>query len=477
MYKVKDKTKENSKIIIFLILILSISIAIISVFFTKVFPDSLKFIISVNVVFYSLILLNLFGNLRYMVYFDIIILMIISVETQGVFMGLYYSAPNAKINISLFAYSIIFSFIIEIFLNREKLFSLKNKKENNFMIIIFFFIVAINILVQKKISNKLIDSYMVPFMFYLLIKKFISKYGYKKIINIFLGICCILSLYGIIELIVGKNIILHEYYSNNTPWYILTLGTVKYGLPYRITTFLGHPLVNASYFLVALVFACEMYFNERKSRYLIMIILFCINVFSTFSRAAFLILVIYLVFLRNCIGKREKNNILITMGMLVIITAIILANDSIISGLLQRFSREQGSLSVRMDSFKLLAQISMKDLFLGIGFNNAGNLRMALTGGLSNANFENGFIIQLIEMGVIAFIFYYGYVISIIYQYFNNTKRNKKMDLIFLGSFLIFCMHCFTYNSIGDPNTLNNVFWLLLALISSNKDETLMVFK
>ncbi len=180
------------------------------------------------------------------------------------------------------------------------------------------------------------------------------------------------------------------------------------------------------------------------------------GIISTNSRGALLIFAVYtVVFLYT--NKKIGNLLLLFMCAVILIIA--LDFDKIYS---MMFARDVSgdSAMVRFKALEVFTKMPLETLILGEGFNK---VSAVLSQYDIAGNFEISYLIIMMEIGIIGFIFW---VISAITMY--NPKMAKTVGDIKAKSMINGMLACFlllaaTSNSIGDPGTLNFMFWAMLA--------------
>lgn len=138
-----------------------------------------------------------------------------------------------------------------------------------------------------------------------------------KVVKVLYVCVLINAAVGSCEYFLGRSLLFHEYYMKAVGWYPNTYLAQKYGVSFRCTAFLGHPLTNGMYYLMGMVYL----FNNEKKWNLFKIVQFAIlgfAIFATNSRGALLILSIYILF--YLISNKKALKLCFLAGMGVVIT-------------------------------------------------------------------------------------------------------------------------------------------------------------
>ena len=302
-----------------------------------------------------------------------------------------------------------------------------------------------------------LENYVFPFCFFLYLLT-LNPENMSKILKYFVFFIVLIALYGLFEYLYGLNFLYNQFYSKSTyAWYhrFLSRG-------YRITTFIGHPLKNALYFLFAVPVAVFIY---RKPLNFISSAILILAVFVTGSRIAFLlaisvILVCYLS-IRFNIYEYYKS-ILITIAVLSI-TYLILYHSVLGTTLLRRFYEGHDSALIRIYSLENTPRLIMNNFLLGKGM----GLSFRLSASFLRAEkmgFENPWIMLIADVGFITAV---SYLVIILL-----TAVTKLTCLAYKGinrgiylSFLSVLLMMSSFNSFGSRNTLNFLLWFNIALL------------
>lgn len=392
------------------------------------------------------------------------VLLFMPTDALGIISGSSYSTPGI-FNVSLICYNVIIIYLILIILNKIKV-----RRKNKFVFttillsldiifIIRFFTDGINAL-----SNKMFDNFLIPALLGLLIIEYLPKDKLGKILRNIYFFIMINAIIASLEYFLGKSIFFHQYYMDTTSWYESVYVAQQYGISFRSTAFLGHPLLNGMYYMIAAIYL----FNSRDRKnnvfsfFQLLILTFAI--FTTNSRMTIFVFVLYIIYYILYKKMYVKFAGILFIGVLVV---LLIDFNSIYTSL---FSRDKtgSSILVRLQAIKSIGSIPIKTLLLGCGYNNAKSILDNL-GFISN--FEISYLIILVENGIIAFS---SWIMCFLSLY--NSRMYKKfvgIDVKNMLNNMIICILvlALTSNMFGDPGTINYILWTIIAFTVVVGDE------
>lgn len=391
--------------------------------------------------------INVFGLM-------IILLTFFPIEAIGIITGVAYDTPGC-VNLSILCYDVLIVTILSILLQKK----MNGKVSKN--VIFNFFLLTISVIVIRLhvngldfLSNKMLDNYIVPILLSILAIGYLKYDDIQKIIKIFVFCILVNAFVACIEYFIGKSLFFHNYYINTITWYQGMYMSTKYGLMFRSSAFLGHPLVNGTYYLSAIIFL--LYENEKK--YIKKYILLAILLFATFttnSRAAILVTIIAIVYYLI----KEKKYFLLFLVVFISVLCIFSIDFTELYNSIFARDLSGGSMNVRYTALKTFFEFPIKDIILGIGFNKS-NLYLKEYG--FTGNLEISYLIMILDVGLLTFLLWISMICALI-----GRKKINKMNPIArcLKSNLIMLLGIFfTYNSIGDPGTLNYLLFFIIAI-------------
>lgn len=384
-----------------------------------------------------------------------ILLLMVPTEAQGLISGTAYNVSGI-FNISLIGYNVIIVYLCIILLGKK----LKNfTKENLISVLIcLMLIIAIRFLVDgiEAPSNKMFDNYLLPVLLAILVVSFLKKEKLIKILKCIYILILFNASVACSEYVIGQSIIFHNYYIETVRWYKTIFISTAYGVPFRSSAFLGHPLTCGVYYLLAIVYL----YNIRKGKITffsaIQFVVLAFAIFTTNSRTEILIFLAYTVFFVLKSKKYIKCSIL---AFLLILTLGFIDFSSVYANLFVR-DVTGSSVAVRILAINTIFKIPFSIILLGTGYNNTSSVlsQFGFTG-----NLEISYFIILLENGFIGFILWIKTM-----TFFYRSKMDFNLFGITYNSMLKSMIVCFLIviagsNSIGDSVTLNYMLCGLLA--------------
>lgn len=381
------------------------------------------------------------------------ILLFFPVDALGIISGSNYNSPG-RLNISLIGYFTLISFFTYLIINKGKITCNKIYLLGVFGSLGVIFGIRIVFDGSDFLSNKLFDNYFLPSLLGLMVVSEKKKIDFYKLFDFIYGCIIINSIVAILEYFVCKSLFFHQYYLSNIPWYANVYDSTFYGIAFRSTALLGHPLTGGIYYSVALVYGLNKYSQKRNIKSLLSIFLLVGAIITTNARSVMLFMIIYILYFLAT-NKKYKE-----IFLMILISCIILFCTDINALYTKWFARDLfgSSYMVRVNSLLKFSKIPFYSLLIGTGYNNAGGLLSSLG---FTTNFEIAYFIILIENGLIGFITWVIYLI-LGYDYKNMKLNNRRKKLINNMIFAFLFISVF-FNSFGDPGSLNYFLWLLLG--------------
>ena len=303
-----------------------------------------------------------------------------------------------------------------------------------------------------------LENYLIPFMFFLFLLK-IERKDFFSILKYYIAILVIIALYGIVEFIIKKNLIYDSAYAYSSMWYEQWwIGG------YRISTTIGHPLKNATFFLFA--FVMSNIYSKKKLYVYMLQLLFFIAIMCTGSRIGLILAIFTIIFSQVEIKFRSLNVFRYFKQYLFIILAIgisitLLTKTPIGTLVLSRFETAHDSSLVRLTSINNAWEILCRHSIFGKGMGLSYDESAQIFGRL--AGFENPWIMLIVDVGFITTLLYLCIFLKII-MFYTKSKGSVDREIIFLSFFLMLIMVS-SYNSFGSRNTINFLIWFNIALI------------
>lgn len=423
--------------------------------------------IQLGAILAALLIINIYfmSAKKYELIFSICIILLtfVSKEENGIISGVPYDTGGV-INPSIVGYDVLIILILSLALRRGKIKSLGVFWRR--AVICTWLTITIRFVIDGfgVLSNKVFDSYLMPMAYALLMIRYLDKEKAIKVVKVLYVCVLINAAVGGCEYFLGRSLIFHEYYMKAVGWYPNTYLAQKYGVSFRCTAFLGHPLTNGMYYLMGVVYLFD---NEKKWN-LFKIVQFAVlgfAIFATNSRGALLILSIYILF--YLISNKKALKLCFLAGMGVVITTMINLQE-IYNNVFAR-DATGSSMMVRVKVLLNFFDIPIQNVIMGMGYNNAGTIFSKYTGG---ANAEISYIILLMENGIAGFISWFVALSSIYNNKMCRMFNGIKYSGLVHGMLICFLMYAATSNSFADPGTLTYLLCFILALSRIGKVDT-----
>lgn len=423
--------------------------------------------IQLGAILAALLIINIYfmSAKKYELIFSICIILLtfVSKEENGIISGVPYDTGGV-INPSIVGYDVLIILILSLALRHGKIKSLGVFWRR--AVICTWLTITIRFVIDGfgVISNKVFDSYLMPMAYALLMIRYLDKEKAIKVVKVLYVCVLINAAVGGCEYFLGRSLLFHEYYMKAVGWYPNTYLAQKYGVSFRCTAFLGHPLTNGMYYLMGVVYL----FNNEKKWNLFKIVQFAVlgfAIFATNSRGALLILSIYILF--YLISNKKALKFCFLAGMGVVITTMINLQE-IYNNIFAR-DATGSSMMVRVKVLLNFFDIPIQNVIMGMGYNNAGTIFSKYTGG---ANAEISYIILLMENGIAGFISWFVALSSIYNNKMCRMFNGIKYSGLVHGMLICFLMYAATSNSFADPGTLTYLLCFILALSRIGKVDT-----
>ena len=385
----------------------------------------------------------------------IILLTFISKEENGLISGTLYST-GGMINLSIAGYDIMIVCFISIVLQHGKIKVLGQFWKIALACTFLTFAIRFALDGFDFFSNKIFDNYLLPIICSLLMVKYLDKDSVVKVISVLYVCILINAVVGCGEYFIGKSMFFHDYYMSSVGWYPSTYLAQQYGISFRCTAFLGHPLTNGMYYLMGVV--C-LFNNPKRWSFvkLLQLAVLAFAIYATNSRGALLVLAIYILYYLISNKKGLKLCFLAGIG---VAAAAGLNFQEIYSDVFVR-DTTGGSMLVRVNVLLNFFNIPIQSVVLGIGYNEAGTLFLQYAG---RANAEISYLILLVENGIIVFMLWFAALASIYNKKICRKLGGYKYKGLVHGMLLCFLLHAATSNSFADPGTLTYLLCIILAL-------------
>jgi hypothetical protein len=456
-------SRENVNVSIVILTLMTL--APVLMLFTPLFSHEFSLFLLVMIYELLSVILIITDNITLMLSAILLGLTFFPAQMTGIISGYSYSLPNRIVNISIIGYMCLISGVQMLIFNKSKSRKETNeslKKNSNIIFLTAFFIVVLLgmrfiINGSDMLSNKILDNYILPFVLFYIISTLTSEQA-DTLFNVLYVFIFINACICIVEYFIGHSLFFHDYYMVNISWYKSIYDSTQWGIPFRSTSFLGHPLNNGSFFVVAICILGESPKSKLNFAKMLQYAMLFAAMIAVNSRGALLGSCLYLLY-REIRGGKAVRGIMSICALIG--TFGLIASSNWFQDLFVRDS-SGSSLRQRFLALSSILKIPMVTWLFGGGFNKSAAILNSTVG--SGNNFEIGPILMMSEIGLISFSFFIGliiYVICFSKKVSNNSNSFKSRVTIFL--FLI--INFSTYNSIGDSAIMNYLMWFVLGSI------------
>ena len=361
-------------------------------------------------------------------------------------------------------YSIILSCTPYLFKHRKKLRGLIMSHRILRWIITSMIIFCASSLIETFVIRGLkglptaLENYIGPLIFFLFLYTHFhnNEQGSERFLKFFVTVILLAGSYSVIEYLLQNNIVFGRLYENFY-WYRSFEGDA-----YRVSSILGHPLVNANYYLVAALLVPIV--NNRLYRYLLLII-FIAGIIVTGSRAAIVIYLVMVIvsYLLNKASFLKRIGQIFTIFFVLIAVYVLVFLTPIGSTIVERFQSAEGSTLVRFLSIGFLYESLISPNLIGNGFGGSAEVAYSIFK-TYDYGFENPWLILILDCGIVIAAIYLIVILLISLSVVKNGAiRNDLISRTYFVSIIGCQIFFFTYNSFGTRSLMNYLFWIVVA--------------
>lgn len=248
--------------------------------------------------------------------------------------------------------------------------------------------------------------------------------------------------------------------------YSLIYGT---SIQDRLTSLLGHPLVNGLIFASILPISLILFYETREKRYIASSLILLLAVLLTFSRGSWLSLLIGMTVM--FLLMRLKFRIIILYSLLAMSLVIGLIPDlrqAILNRFYQRESAYDSSFNIRLQGIPVAFSIIKDKPFFGGGPFNASRIKEVYTGdvNLKGTSFENGYLGLWVDLGFVGM----GILVLLFMDIGKNVllslrkaNRLRTYKIAALTSILIVLFNTATFN-FDNFRLFHFIVWFYVGL-------------
>ena len=208
--------------------------------------------------------------------------------------------------------------------------------------------------------------------------------------------------------------------------------------------------------------------KKEKIKKYILLLIFIINIFITFSRGAIFtvgLLIAYMLF------EKYKNNPKIIIYVIIgLLTLIFISSNMKVVNFLEAFVvRSDNFDSNRFNLWDYGLKIIKENPIFGVGYYTG--LDIAISNNFPNTQFHNFFIDTTVATGLIGTIFLFFIVVSCLIRCMKKCeyKYYKKLYLIsFITLLMKMLIESVSFFSIGYSDNVASIFFIALPLLFSN---------
>jgi O-antigen ligase len=318
---------------------------------------------------------------------------------------------------------------------------------------------------------KQLTMFFLMILHFLILRSILKKYSLEFIQNIikfFISVCFVISLYSIYQFFAFQYNLPFADILRISKSYSITRGVELsswIGLP-RARAFMPEPSFWGTFLLLPFSLVLPYAFEKRKFKYQLLLFIFLIAQFLTFSRSCwfgFLFVLTCFIFYKIVYEKKLIRAIKISFVILFLIfllTAFIVPQKAVLFERLFTFT--DSSAVERFEVQKLTFQMFLEYFVIGIGFGNTPFF-------LKHQVTHNWYLQLLLETGIIGFSIFMFFL----FQIWNRLKRfekkikfsqNRNLKKLALGLKLVFISILFIW--INLPGYNFSYIWFILALIT-----------
>jgi hypothetical protein len=359
--------------------------------------------------------------------------------------------------------SVFIGSLINIIIKKDMLISKIKESKMLFATIALFIFFSISIFAQTlplgglKGMPQCLENYIFPFCFFLYLLT-LDKQKMLLILKYFVCLTVLIAASGLFEYYYRLNLLFDRLYSQaGTLWYSgIFTGT------YRITTSMGHPLKNASYFLFSIPVSLFIF---KKPYNIISAAVLVLAIFATGSRAALflsgLIIIACYLDLRFNPFKHYKS-VLITITI-ALAFYLILFHSTLGETVMRRFYAAESSSLIRVYSVENAPALIESNFFLGDGMSLSFESSKILLG-MNRVGYENPWLMLIADVGFITTLIYLSIVLLTIVANIRCLRYKDVNRGIYLA-LIVSLLMVSSFNSFGSRNTINFLLWFNIALL------------
>lgn len=290
-----------------------------------------------------------------------------------------------------------------------------------------------------------------------LVYKTISSFNVEKVIKIIKSLFLAATLcasYGIVEFILFRH--------------SLIFPEIRVGSG-RLTSLLGHPLVNGLIFASTLPLGFVLFVKHQRKSYLFAISILFLAIILTFARGSWIALLLGLLVLFIQLSLRLK----VKLGLFLIAVSVFIIfplKQEVRTRITKPEYATFSSWNIRLKSIPIAFEIVNRNPLFGGGPFNSSRYKDQYADAieLRKTSFENSYLGLLVDLGYVGFSLIMLIIFNVLCQSFRLlcTEKNNYLWLYLMASFssfTIFLLNMATFN-FDNHRLFHFFFWLFLSL-------------
>jgi O-antigen ligase len=239
--------------------------------------------------------------------------------------------------------------------------------------------------------------------------------------------------------------------------------------PGRLTSILGHPLVNGMMFSILLPYCLFLYSRTKEKKLIGYAIVYIIAIILTQARGSWLALAGGLFFVFLMAPGRERVRLMIAITLVAAaITAVPLLRNTIFFRAREYEGHQYGSWNIRLKSIPVALDIFKDKPFLGGGPFNAVRYKdeYATNIALRKTAFENSYLGFLVDFGIVGCFLLFGIFTAVLARVVLAARSHKphgRAMYFVLWSLITMYINLGTFN-FDAYRSFSFVVWLFMGL-------------
>ncbi|WP_059173411.1 O-antigen ligase [Bacillus sp. FJAT-27445] len=366
--------------------------------------------------------------------------------------------------------------IIFIFLIKKKNVGILLKNKVDLYMIIFIFLLSLNALFSVDTINSIelaINWILEMITVYFGIRILINvRKDLPIIANSTIWISLVVSSYGIAEYVITENPLFHNYLIDMN--YFDTLYTPGLSESYRISSFMGHPVVLGLFLVIYIPFILHKLIKTKRNfnrcLYVLVLLINLLAIFLTYSRFS-LFVAIFII----CVFFINKNKKILIGILCLFIFVFSYVPVDIVDKALERVSIQNiltsGSYLHRLYAYStsLSAMVDRPILGYGLGQYAHAYEDHKQPGDVFFPVPDNTYLLILVELGIFSLMFFVAICINAIKALWRYNEEDEEYSWTLFCVLIAFLMNGISFDTFNFPG-LRIWFFVILALSINNSE-------